>query len=96
MDSRAGSEMQLRQNTGALDKRIDEIIGNAVAHRRAPRGRRRLLSVAILYLLPFGGLPSNYRVFRGEPSDLRHVSRYFSARRLRSIRADSFSSAFCC
>lgn len=62
--------------TGAVDKRVDEIIGNLL--------RTGVLLAAavvflggVLFLIHYGSSPATYRIFRGEPSDLRHFGDIF-------------------
>jgi len=63
-------------SSGAMDKRTDDIIGDLL--------RTGVLTAAfvvliggVLFLTKFGSSPASYRVFRGEPTDLRHVSDIF-------------------
>jgi uncharacterized membrane protein len=55
------------------DEKTEYIIGNLL------RAGVMLAAIVVLvggllYLLRYGRLPADYRVFRGEPTDLRHVS----------------------
>lgn len=63
-------------NSGAMDKRTDDIISDLL--------RTGVLTAAfvvlvggVLFLAKFGSSPASYSVFRGEPTDLRHVSDIF-------------------
>src|SRR5690242_14402704 len=54
------------------DRRIENILGNLL---RAGVGLAALIVLcgAVLYLARHGFAPADYRVFKGEPSDLRSV-----------------------
>jgi uncharacterized membrane protein len=55
------------------DQKTENMIGNLL---RAGVGLAAVVVFAggLLFLVRHGGEPANYRVFRGEPTDLRHVS----------------------
>ena len=59
--------------TGWTDQRVENIIGNLL---RAGVILSALVVFvgAIVYLARHGQEPADYRIFRGEPSDLRHIS----------------------
>jgi len=71
MDSRESSNSTL-PNAGALDKRIDEIIGNLL-RTGVLLAAAVVLIGGILFLIHNGSSTTTYRIFRSEPSDLRHV-----------------------
>jgi uncharacterized membrane protein len=53
------------------DQKIEDIIGNLL--RAGVILAATVVFVGgMIYLVRHGGSPANYRVFRGEPSDLRH------------------------
>jgi uncharacterized membrane protein len=54
------------------DRRVETIVGNLL---RAGVSLSALIILAggVLFLIRHGTEPANYRIFRGEPSDLRHV-----------------------
>jgi uncharacterized membrane protein len=55
------------------DKTIEEIIGNLL--RAGVSISAFVVSVgALIYLIRHGGEPANYRVFHGEPSELKSLS----------------------
>jgi uncharacterized membrane protein len=62
--------------SGALDRRVDQIIGNLL-RTGVLLAAAVVLVGGILFLVHNGSLPVTYRLFRGEPSDLRHVSDIF-------------------
>lgn len=60
----------------AQDRRVDEIIGTLL--RTGVILAASVVFVgAIFYLARYGGGPTHYGVFQGEPTDLRHVSAIF-------------------
>jgi uncharacterized membrane protein len=60
-------------NASAMDKRTDEVIGNLL-RTGVLIAAAVVLTGGVLFLIHYGSSPATYRVFRGEPSDLRHVS----------------------
>jgi uncharacterized membrane protein len=55
------------------DKKIETILGNLL--RAGVIFSAGVVFIgAVFYLVRHGQAPANYRVFQGEPSDLRHVS----------------------
>ena len=62
--------------SGTLDRRVDQIIGNLL-RTGVLLAAAVVLVGGILFLVHNGSLPVAYRLFRGEPSDLRHVSDIF-------------------
>jgi uncharacterized membrane protein len=54
------------------DQRIEDVIGNLL-RAGVLLAAAVVLTGGIIYLVRHGGEPVEYRVFRGEPSDLRHV-----------------------
>ena len=54
------------------DRRMDEIIGNLLRFG-VVLSALIVLFGAVIYLLRHGHSPTEYRVFRGEPTDLRSV-----------------------
>src|SRR5216110_3944629 len=63
----------MSQATRWTDQRVEDIIGNLL---RAGVILSALVVFvgAIVYLARHGQEPADYRIFRGEPSDLRHIS----------------------
>lgn len=55
-----------------MDKRTDEIVGNLL-RTGVLIAASVVLVGGVLFLIHYGSSPANYRVFRGEPTDLRHV-----------------------
>ncbi len=62
----------MSQATRWTDQRVEDIIGNLL---RAGVILSALVVFvgAIVYLARHGQEPADYRIFRGEPSDLRHI-----------------------
>ncbi len=62
----------MREKSQWTDRRVEHIIANLL---RAGVILSALVVLAggIVYLVRHGHSPANYRVFRGEPTDLRHV-----------------------
>ena len=60
------------QTTQWTDRRVEDIIGTLL---RTGVVVAALVTLAggIVYLVRNGHSPANYRVFRGEPTDLRHI-----------------------
>ena len=60
------------QTTQWTDRRVEDIIGTLL---RTGVVVAALVTLAggIVYLIRNGHSPANYRVFRGEPTDLRHI-----------------------
>jgi uncharacterized membrane protein len=54
------------------DRRVEEIIGNLL-RAGVLLAALVVLIGAVIYLFHHGRSPANYRVFQGEPSDLRHI-----------------------
>ena len=54
------------------DRRVEEIIG-ALLRAGVVLSASVVVAGGIVYLLRHGREPADYRVFRGEPSDLRHI-----------------------
>jgi uncharacterized membrane protein len=54
------------------DRRVEEIIGNLL-RAGVLLAALVVLIGAVIYLFHHGRSPANYRVFKGEPSDLRHI-----------------------
>src|SRR6266446_8987187 len=63
----------MSRQTRWTDQRVEDIIGNLL---RAGVILSALVVFvgAIVYLARHGQEPADYRIFRGEPSDLRHIS----------------------
>ena len=59
--------------TSWTDEKTEYIIGNLL-RAGVTLAAIVVLVGGILYLVRYGRLPADYRVFRGEPTDLRHVS----------------------
>jgi|SRR5438309_6106649 len=59
--------------TSWTDEKTEYIIGNLL-HAGVTLSAIVVLAGGILYLVRYGHSPADYRVFRGEPTDLRHVS----------------------
>ena len=57
---------------GWTDRRMDVVIGNLLRSGVVPSALIVLFG-AVIYLVRHGHSPTEYRVFRGEPSDLRSV-----------------------
>jgi uncharacterized membrane protein len=57
---------------GWTDYRVEQIVGNLL-RSGVVLAAVWVLASGILYLSRHGGTHPDYRVFRGEPSDLRHV-----------------------
>lgn len=55
------------------DEKTEYIIGNLL-RAGVTLSAIVVLAGGILYLVRYGHSPADYRVFRGEPTDLRHVS----------------------
>jgi uncharacterized membrane protein len=54
------------------DQKVEDLIGNLL--RTGVMISAAVVSAgAIIYLVRHGSSPANYRIFRGEPSDLRHI-----------------------
>ncbi len=62
----------MASDRGWTDKRMDIIIGNLLRFG-AVLSALIVLIGAIIYLVRHGHSPAEYRVFRGEPTDLRSV-----------------------
>lgn len=58
---------------GWTDYRVEQIVGNLL-RSGVILAAVWVLASGILYLSRHGGAHPDYRVFRGEPTDLRHVS----------------------
>ena len=74
---------------GLSEKRFEALIGIAAAHGSGAGGDGGA-GGGIFYLTKYGGLKPDYRIFRGEPSDLRSIEGVLGTR-FRCIRAESFS-----
>jgi uncharacterized membrane protein len=62
----------MANNRGWTDRRMDIVIGNLL--RYGVLLSALIVSVgAVIYLVRHGHSPTEYRMFRGEPSDLRSV-----------------------
>ena len=59
--------------TSWTDEKTEYIIGNLL-RAGVTLSAIVVLAGGILYLVRYGHSPADYRVFRGEPTDLRHVS----------------------
>ena len=59
--------------TSWTDEKTEYIIGNLL-RAGVTLAAIVVLAGGILYLVRYGHSPADYRVFRGEPTDLRHVS----------------------
>jgi len=55
------------------DRRMENIVGNLL-RAGVLLSALVVLSGGVLFLMRHGRSPSDYRVFRGEPSELRHIS----------------------
>ena len=55
------------------DERVEAIMGNLL-RAGVILAASVVFAGAILYLIRYGGTSPDYRVFRGEPADLRHLS----------------------
>ncbi|MBZ5658189.1 MAG: DUF1634 domain-containing protein [Acidobacteriia bacterium] len=55
------------------DRRVESIVGNLLRVGVILAGSV-VLAGGMIFLVRHGAQPANYRVFRGEPSDLRRVS----------------------
>ena len=62
--------------TSEMDKRVDEIIGNLL-RTGVLIAAAVVLVGGVLYLIRYGSSPASYRIFQGEPSNLRNVSEIF-------------------
>ena len=62
----------MSQQNAWTDQKTEEIIGTLL-RAGVTLAAVVVLAGGVLYLVRHGGEPANYRVFRGEPSDLRHV-----------------------
>jgi len=58
------------------DRRVETIVGNLL-RAGVILSALVVLSGGIVFLIRHGMEPANYRVFRGEPSELRHVRGIF-------------------
>jgi uncharacterized membrane protein len=58
------------------DRRVEDIIGNLLL-AGVVLSALVVLAGGALYLVRHGGTPADYRVFRGEPSELTHFSGIF-------------------
>jgi len=67
---------QTGENRGWTDQRLENVVGNLL---RTGVSLSAFVVVigAIIYLKRHGHEPANYRVFQGEPSDLKSVSGIF-------------------
>jgi uncharacterized membrane protein len=62
--------------TSEMDKRVDEIIGNLL-RTGVLIAAAVVLVGGVLYLIRFGSSHASYRLFQGEPRNLRNVSEIF-------------------
>jgi uncharacterized membrane protein len=62
---------------GMSEKRFEGLIGNLL-RAGVILAAAVVLTGGVLYLAKYGGQKPQYQVFRGEPSDLRQVSRIFT------------------
>src|ERR1039458_2037420 len=62
----------MASDRGWTDRRMDVVIGNLL-RSGVVLSALIVLFGAVIYLLRHGHSPTQYRVFRGEPSDLRSV-----------------------
>jgi uncharacterized membrane protein len=62
----------MASDRGWTDRRMDVVIGNLL-RSGVVLSALIVLFGAVIYLLRHGHSPTEYRVFRGEPSDLRSV-----------------------
>jgi uncharacterized membrane protein len=63
----------MASDRGWTDRRMDVVIGNLL-RSGVVLSALIVLFGAVIYLVRHGNFPTEYRVFRGEPSDLRSVS----------------------
>lgn len=70
------SDANLTSNFSSEDKRIDEIIG-VLLRTGVILAAAVVFIGAVFFLARYGSSPEHYRVFQGEPSDLRHVFSIF-------------------
>jgi uncharacterized membrane protein len=54
------------------DRRVETIVGNLL-RIGVVLSALVILAGGVVFLVRHGTAPANYRIFRGEPSDLRHV-----------------------
>ncbi|HWF39356.1 MAG TPA: DUF1634 domain-containing protein [Candidatus Acidoferrales bacterium] len=70
------SDSHITSNSSNDDKRIDEIIGGLL-RTGVILAATVVFIGALLFLARYGSSPEHYRVFQGEPSNLRHVASIF-------------------
>lgn len=63
----------MRATTKWTDRRVEDVIGNLL-RAGVLSSALVVLSGGVVYLVRHGRNPANYQVFRGEPTDLRHIS----------------------
>ena len=63
-------------NSSGRDQGVEEIIG-ALLRTGVLLAAAVVLAGGIFYLASHGSSPAHYSVFRGEPSDLRHIAGIF-------------------
>ena len=63
----------MRHFTRWTDQRVEDIIGNLL-RAGVILSASVVFAGAIVYLMRHGQAPVDYRTFRGEPPDLRHIS----------------------
>jgi uncharacterized membrane protein len=73
---KAAKSASVHPDTSAEDKRIDEIIGNLLRSGVILAGAVVFVG-AIFYLVQNGSSVAQYGIFRGEASDLRHITAIF-------------------
>jgi len=54
------------------DQKVEDLIGNLL-RTGVMISAAVVCAGAIIYLVRHGSSPANYRIFRGEPTDLRHI-----------------------
>jgi uncharacterized membrane protein len=62
----------MSQQRSWTDQKTEEIIGTLL-RAGVTLAASVVLAGGLLYLVRHGGEPADYKVFRGEPTDLRHV-----------------------
>jgi len=66
------------QTTPWTDRKVEDVIG-ILLRAGVLLSALVVLGGGIVYLLRHGGAPADYRIFRGEPAELRHVGSIFRA-----------------